>query len=63
MPVNVNMIILKSINAMKSVRHQSSKYLEMLLRGETTFFLRSLRHYSVLIFSFSDIKHGYKIKI
>ena len=31
----------------------------MLLREETNFFVFSLRHYSVLIFSFSDIKRGY----
>ena len=35
----------------------------MLLRGETNFFARTLRHYSVLIFNFSDIKCGRKIKI
>ena len=35
----------------------------MLLRRETKFFVRSLRDYSVLIFSFSDIKRGNKIKI
>ena len=34
----------------------------MLLRGETVFFVRSLKHYSVLIFNFSDIKRGYKYK-
>ena len=34
----------------------------MLLRGETIFFVRSLRHYCVLIFNFSDIKRGNKIK-
>ena len=35
----------------------------MLLREEVKSFVRSLRHYSVLIFNFSDIKCGYKIKI
>ena len=34
----------------------------MLLKGETNFFVRSLRH-SVFIFDFSDIKRCYKIKI
>ena len=34
----------------------------MLLRGKTSFFVRSLRHYYVLIFNISDIKRGYKIK-
>ena len=34
----------------------------MLLRGETNFFVHSLRHHSVLIFNFSDIKCGYKLK-
>ena len=48
---------------MKSVRHQTLKKLEILLRGKTNLFVHSLRHYSVLIFNFSDIKHGYKIKI
>ena len=48
---------------MKSVGHQTLKYLEMLMTGETDFFVRSLRHYSVLIFHFCDIKYGYKIKI
>ena len=52
----------KSYNALKSVAHQASKELEMLLRRETNFFVRSLRH-CVLIFNFSNIKHGYKIKI
>ena len=32
---------------MKYVRHQTLKQLEMLLRGETNFFVRSLRYYSV----------------
>ena len=40
-----------------------AKTAEILLRGETNFFVCSLKHYSVLIFTFSDIKHGYKIKI
>ena len=35
----------------------------MLLRGETNFFAPSLRHHYVLIFNFSDIKRGYKIKM
>ena len=58
-----NSVASLSLNAMKSVGHQIPKKLEMLLRGETNFFVRSLRHYSVLIFNFSDIKRGYKIKI
>ena len=48
---------------MKYLGHQTLKELEMLLRGETNFFVCSLRRYSVLIFNFSDIKRGYKIKI
>ena len=47
---------------MKFADHQASKESEMLLRGETNFFVCSLRH-SVIIFNFSDIKRGYKIKI
>ena len=47
---------------MKSVGHQIPKELETLLRGETNFFVRNLRHYSFLIFNL-DIKLGYKIKI
>ena len=35
----------------------------MMLRRETNFFARSLRHYSALIFNFSNIKRGYKVKI
>ena len=34
----------------------------MLLRGETNFFVCSLRHHSVLIFNFSNTNRGYKIK-
>ena len=49
---------------MKPVGHQTLKQLEMFLRGETNFFVRSLRHYSMFILIyFSDIKRGYKIKI
>ena len=48
---------------MKSMGHQIPKQLEMLLRGETNFFIRSFRHYSVLIFNLSDAKRGYKTKI
>ena len=48
---------------MKSVGHQTLKELEMLLREEVKSFVPSLRHYSVLIFNFSDIKCSYKIKI
>ena len=48
---------------MKYVGHQTSNYLEKFLRKETNFFVRSLRHYSVLILSFYDRKRGYKIKI
>ena len=33
---------------MKYVGHQTPKQLEILLRGETNFFVRSLRYYSVL---------------
>ena len=33
-----------SYNAMKSVSYQTSKLLKMLLRGETNFLFRSLRH-------------------
>ena len=47
---------------MKSVGHQASNYLEIMLRGETNFFVRSLRHYSVLTCSFSDIKRVAKLK-
>ena len=43
--------------------HQTPKYLEMLLREETYFFVRSLKNYSKLIFNFSAKKRGYKIKI
>ena len=35
----------------------------MMLRRETNFFARSLRHGSALIFNFSNIKRGYKVKI
>ena len=45
------------------MEHQTPKLLNMLLRGEANFFVRSLRHYLVLIFNFSDLKRGYKIKI
>ena len=31
----------------------------MLLRGETSFFVSSLRYDSVLMFNFSDINRGY----
>ena len=37
-----------SLNAMKYVGHQTPKHLEILLRGETNFFVRILRYYSVL---------------
>ena len=52
-----------SLNAMKYEGHQTSNYLEKFLRKETNFFVRSLKHYSVLILSFYDRKRGYKIKI
>ena len=35
----------------------------MLLKGETNFFVCSLRHHSVVMFNFPDMKRGYKIKI
>ena len=53
---NPNAAEIKLINVIKSVGHQTLKQFGMLLIGE-------LRHYSVLIFNFSDIKHDYKIKI
>ena len=48
---------------MKFVGYQTLKSLEMLLTGETNFFARYMGHYCVFIFSFSDIKRCYKIKI
>ena len=42
-----------SINTIKFKEHQASN----------NFFICSLRHYSVLIFNFCNIKCGYKIKI
>ena len=45
---------------MKSVGYQTSTLLKMLLRGETIFLFRSLRHSDIY---FSDIKRGYKLKI
>ena len=48
---------------MKSVWLEIQKQLEMLLRGETNFFVHSLRRYFLLIFNFFDIRCGYKIEI